>query len=533
MASSASSTNHPEDPAVSESGGGEGRGGGGGRDDVWDVVRFVREHPHVLSVCLTTSLLMAGHSCVAPVLPMFASEFGATAAQVGMTLSAFAAARLVFNVPCGLIADRHGRRPLIIAGPVVTAVGMFGSAYAACLPELFAWRFVAGAGSAVYMSGVQALLADLSTPSNRARVLGTNQAAVLAGAAVGPAIGGWMAGGMELGTRSPFVAVGAMCALAAAHAFCNVAETAESVVRRRGDRTRERETERERKGGGTGENENGGGWTTASDAAKGAGASASSTHGWISVEEAAANESDGRGDGDVRGRASASVGSAPDAEKTSETASSARSSRSEQMRVLFTSKDFWAVSGLNAALFFSGAGGRATLLPLLAVSDFGYSPSGLGAIFTAMAAMSLLGVGPAAALGDKYGRPAVIFPCVLGSSAAVATLGTTSDHNVFVASALGWAGAHSLMGPAPAAYATDVTPPAIRGTALSVYRTCGDVGLLTGPVLLGMLADHTSVGTALVANGAVLAGAAGVFRLTARDNLELLRLQQRQRRLGR
>ena len=73
------------------------------------------------------------------------------------------------------------------------------------------------------------------------------------------------------------------------------------------------------------------------------------------------------------------------------------------MRALLHSKDFWAVSGLNTALFFSGAGGRATLLPLLAVQDFGYSPAGLGAIFTAMAATSLLGVGPAAAIGDKYG----------------------------------------------------------------------------------------------------------------------------------
>lgn len=82
------------------------------------------------------------------------------------------------------------------------------------------------------------------------------------------------------------------------------------------------------------------------------------------------------------------------------------------------------------------------------------------------------------------------------------------------------AGAHSLMGPAPAAYAADVTPAAIRGTALSVYRTCGDVGLLTGPVLLGALADHTSVGTALVVNGLVLAGAVAVFRLTARNHLK-------------
>ena len=37
---------------------------------------------------------------------------------------------------------------------------------------------------------------------------------------------------------------------------------------------------------------------------------------------------------------------------------------------LFSSRDFLAVSGLNAALFFSGARGRATLLPLLAAQDY-------------------------------------------------------------------------------------------------------------------------------------------------------------------
>jgi DHA1 family multidrug resistance protein-like MFS transporter len=182
---------------------------------------------------LPTGLLMAGHSCVAPVLPVFAGEFGATAAQVGMTLSAFAAARLVLNVPCGMLADKYGRRPLILAGPVITAVGMLGSAMAPGLPELFAWRFVAGAGSAVYMSGAQALLADISKASNRARVLGTNQAAVLAGAAIGPAVGGIMAGWLDLGCRSPFVAVGAMCGLAAVHAYYSVPETAAAVLRRR------------------------------------------------------------------------------------------------------------------------------------------------------------------------------------------------------------------------------------------------------------------------------------------------------------
>ena len=74
----------------------------------------------------------------------------------GTTLSAFAVARLALNVPAGAFADARGRRPLIVAGPVITGMGMLGSAFAGSLPELFAWRFVSGAGSAVYAAGAQA-----------------------------------------------------------------------------------------------------------------------------------------------------------------------------------------------------------------------------------------------------------------------------------------------------------------------------------------------------------------------------------------
>jgi hypothetical protein len=59
-----------------------------GLSSVWNLAGFLKENRRVADICVTTALLMAGHSCVAPVLPLFADEFGATAAQVGMTLSA-------------------------------------------------------------------------------------------------------------------------------------------------------------------------------------------------------------------------------------------------------------------------------------------------------------------------------------------------------------------------------------------------------------------------------------------------------------
>ena len=188
------------------------------------------------------------------------------------------------------------------------------------------------------------------------------------------------------------------------------------------------------------------------------------------------------------------------------------------MKTLLSSKDFLAVSGLNAALFFSGAGGRATLLPLVAATEHGYTPHGVGLMFAAMAATQLAGVAPAAYLADKTpSRAAVILPGVLASSAAVAAVATTKDANVFAAACVAWAASHALMGPAPAAFAADIAPKRARGTAICAFRSCGDVGLIIGPVALGAIADASDAGVALAVNAVGLAAAGVAFKATARD----------------
>ena len=50
-------------------------------------------------------------------------SFGVGAAAVGSTISVYAVARLMMNLPAGMLADRYGRKPLLVWGPLVTAVG--------------------------------------------------------------------------------------------------------------------------------------------------------------------------------------------------------------------------------------------------------------------------------------------------------------------------------------------------------------------------------------------------------------------------
>lgn len=50
--------------------------------------------------------------------------FNVGAAAVGSTISVYAIARLMMNLPAGMLADRHGRKPLLVWGPLITALGV-------------------------------------------------------------------------------------------------------------------------------------------------------------------------------------------------------------------------------------------------------------------------------------------------------------------------------------------------------------------------------------------------------------------------
>lgn len=166
---------------------------------------------------------MAGQGVVSPILPLYAKDFGVSATMVGLTLTVFALARLVVNVPAGMIADRFGRRILLIGGPILTSIGMFGSGQAGDIWELLVWRFIAGAGSAFYMSGAMIYLIDIAPPLSLTRYVATNQWALAVGVALGPGIGGILADAYGLST--PFYVVGVLAILTAVYAGFRLPET--------------------------------------------------------------------------------------------------------------------------------------------------------------------------------------------------------------------------------------------------------------------------------------------------------------------
>lgn len=170
---------------------------------------------------------MAGQGVVSPVLALYAKEFGVGTTMVGLTVTVFAVARLIVNIPAGMIADRFGRRVILVGGPAITAVGMIGSGFADDIYTLLVWRFVAGAGSAFYMSGAMVYLIDIARPDQLSRYVATNQWALSLGVALGPGIGGIVADQWGLG--APFFVVGGTALAASLYAIVRLPETLTAV----------------------------------------------------------------------------------------------------------------------------------------------------------------------------------------------------------------------------------------------------------------------------------------------------------------
>lgn len=183
----------------------------------------MKKYEQLIAICISTVLVMAGQGIVSPILPLYADSFGVSTALVGATVTAFGLARLLTNVPAGIVADRSGRRKLLIGGPLVTALGMFGSGLANTIWVLLAFRFVAGLGSALYMTGATIYLLDIASAEQRGRFIAANQGALLVGVGFGPALGGLIAD--RYGLSMPFYVVAGASVLTAIYSLLRLPET--------------------------------------------------------------------------------------------------------------------------------------------------------------------------------------------------------------------------------------------------------------------------------------------------------------------
>jgi len=116
-------------------------------------------------------LRMLGMFIVLPVLALYAETLpgGRDHTLVGLALGAYGLTQAVLQVPFGWASDRWGRKPVIIAGLVIFALGSFIAAWAPNILWTIVGRTVQGAGA--ISAAVIALTADLTRDAVRSRAM--------------------------------------------------------------------------------------------------------------------------------------------------------------------------------------------------------------------------------------------------------------------------------------------------------------------------------------------------------------------------
>ena len=179
------------------------------------------------------SLVMAGNGMVAPVLSLYALQFGVSGALVGMMITIFGIGRLCANLPAGILSERYGRRLFICLGPATIAVGAVGAAIVSTFVMVLVWRFVQGIGSGIYMTVSATVLMQVARPGERGRVMAMYQGSLLVGAGIGPAIGGFLA--EHFGFAAPFWGLAVVATAALAFALATFVEPPPATAQATGE----------------------------------------------------------------------------------------------------------------------------------------------------------------------------------------------------------------------------------------------------------------------------------------------------------
>ncbi len=183
----------------------------------------IRANQTILFLCVATALLMTGQGIAGPILPLYAQTLHVTTAQIGLVISAFGLARFLTNMPAAILSDRWGRRALLVGGPFISAIGNLLVITSSDLWTLLIYRFIAGIGSAAFITGAVVFISDITASQNRGRVLSLYQGAFTLGITLGPAMGGLIA--EAYGLHAPFLAIAATSLASGIWALARMPET--------------------------------------------------------------------------------------------------------------------------------------------------------------------------------------------------------------------------------------------------------------------------------------------------------------------
>jgi len=164
--------------------------------------RTVLKDETLYMVFAVTLLSVLGVASVTPAFPQIAKFFGISPAKTGLVVSSFTIPGLVATPLLGLLADRYGRKKVLV--PCLFLFGLSGGmcTLSRSFNELLMMRVLQGIGASALNSLNITIIGDLYREKYRTEAMGYNSSVLGIGTATYPAIGGLLS---MLGWRYPFL----------------------------------------------------------------------------------------------------------------------------------------------------------------------------------------------------------------------------------------------------------------------------------------------------------------------------------------
>ena len=179
--------------------------------------RPLHRDPNLLVVFSVTLTAMLAVSAVAPAFPDVARALDVTPEAVGLLITVFTLPGIFLTPVLGILADRYGRKQVLVPALVLFAVAGSACSLARSFEVLLVLRFLQGVGAASLGSLNVTVMGDLYRGRVLTTAMGYNASVLSVGTAAYPAIGGALA---ILGWWVPFALPILGLATAAGVLFC-------------------------------------------------------------------------------------------------------------------------------------------------------------------------------------------------------------------------------------------------------------------------------------------------------------------------
>jgi len=189
---------------------------------------LIQSRRFVITLGLLTAVAALTVDLSLPAIPAMVDALATDLTRGQQIVGIFMAGMAVGQIPAGLFSDRLGRMPTLYAGMTLFVVAAIVTATADDINVLLAARFAQGMGAASAVVLSRAIVRDIASGTDAARLMSLMTMIFTAAPVIAPTIGALLVA--QWGWRAPFIVIAACGFLMIAAVRRNLVETHEPAV---------------------------------------------------------------------------------------------------------------------------------------------------------------------------------------------------------------------------------------------------------------------------------------------------------------